>query len=366
MQYIDTPAVIIDLEKVEKNLIKFQNYATENGIILRPHIKTHKIPRLARMQQEFGAKGICCATLGEAELMAANGLSDIFIAYTIVGKEKIERFLALGRQIRIICGIDSLIGAQQISDLAVAHKQQAEVRIEIDSGFQRAGVQFEEVLEFAKSVVSMPGLALTGIYTFKSSTLKGKAVLDLKACAEEEGEILKEVASLLVANGIHITDVSGGSTPTGKYVAQCESVTELRAGTYIFNDRPKLIQGVATIEECAAKVKVTVVSTPTPNRAIIDGGSKIFSGDGKTDSPPLNMHGYGYIVGHDNLVFDHMNEEHGIVISKEGPTNLKVNDILYIIPNHICTTMNLCNYVYIKEKDGTFTKTIVEGRGLFN
>lgn len=366
MQYIDTPAVIIDLEKVEKNLIKFQNYATENNIIFRPHIKTHKIPRLARLQQEFGARGICCATLGEAELMASNGIDDIFIAYTIVGKEKIERLLALGRQIRIVCGVDSLIGAQQISDLAIAHQQKAEVRIEIDSGFQRAGVQFREVIDFAKKVAAMPGLNLTGIYTFKSSTLKGKAVLDLEACAEEEGEILKEVAKSLEANGIHITEVSGGSTPTGKFVAQCEGITELRAGTYIFNDRPKLIQGVATVDECAARVKVTVVSTPTADRAIIDGGSKIFSGDGKTDSPPLNMHGYGHIVGRDDLVFDHMNEEHGILVSKEGQTNLKVNDVLYIIPNHICTTMNLCNYVYIREKDGTFTKTIVEGRGLVN
>jgi len=366
MQYIDTPAVVIDLKKVEANLVKFQKYATENNIILRPHIKTHKIPRLARMQEQFGAKGICCATLGEAELMAANGITDIFIAYTIVGKEKIERFLALGRQIRVICGIDSLVGAQEISDMAIAHKQKAEVRIEIDSGFQRAGVQSENVVEFARKVVAMPGLNLTGIFTFKSSTLQGKQVLDFKACAKEEGKILKGISNSLVANGIAITEVSGGSTPTGKYVAQCEGITELRAGTYIFNDRPKLIQGIATVDECAARVKVTVVSTPTPNRAIIDGGSKIFSGDGKIDSPPLHMHGYGHIVGHENLVFDHMNEEHGIIVSKEGPTNLKVYDTLYIIPNHICTTMNLCNFVYIQEKDGTFTKTKVEGRGLVN
>ena len=366
MQYIDTPAVIIDLKQTERNLQKFQGYADENNITLRPHIKTHKIPRFAKMQLEFGAKGICCATLGEAELMAANGINDIFIAYTIVGKEKIERLLTLGRQIRVVCGVDSITAAHQISDLAVAHEQIAEVRIEIDTGFQRAGVQPGEVLNFAKEVDMMPGLKISGIYTFKSSTLHGKSVLDLKACAEEEGLLLKQIKDLLIENGISIEEVSGGSTPTGRYVAQCDGITELRAGTYIFNDRPKLIQGVATVDECSAVVKVTVVSTPTPDRAIIDGGSKIFSGDTKTDTPPLNMHGYGYVIGNENLVFDHMSEEHGVLISKVGLTNLKINDVLYIIPNHICTTMNLCNYVYIKEKDGTYTKTFVEGRGLFN
>lgn len=366
MQYIDTPALIIDLEQTKRNLQKFQEYATVNNIAFRPHIKTHKLPRFARLQLELGAKGICCATLGEAELMAANGIDDIFIAYTLVGKEKIERFLTLGRQIRVICGVDSLFAAQQISELATRHGQKAEVRIEIDTGFQRAGVQPTEVLNFAKELKELQGLNVSGIYTFKSSTLGGKAVLDLEACAKEEGLILQEINTALASIGFNNLEVSGGSTPTGKYVASCEGITELRAGTYIFNDHPKLIQKIATPHECAARVKVTVVSTPTPFRAIIDGGTKIFSGDGKINSPPLNLPGYGYIVGHENLVFDHMNEEHGILVSKDGPTNLKVNDTLYIIPNHICTTVNLCNFVYIKEVDGTYTKAIVEGRGLVN
>lgn len=366
MQYIDTPAILIDLEKVERNLRKFQDFADKNHIIFRPHIKTHKIPRFARMQQDVGAKGICCATVGEAELMASNGIEDIFIAYTIMGREKIERFLALGRQIRVICGVDSVEGARLISELAQKHNQMAEVRIEVDAGFQRAGAQLDEILSLAKEIKNMKGLEMNGIYTFKSTTLGGKQSLDMRACAEEEGEILNRVADMLRAHGIPVQEISGGSTPTGEFVASCHGITELRAGTYIFNDRPKLIQNVATIDECAAVVKVMVVSTPTAERAVIDGGSKVFSGDTKVGVPPLNLKGYGHIVGRDDLIFDHMSEEHGVIIGDGGPTGLKVGDILYIIPNHICTTMNLSNYVYIKEKDGTYTRTRVEGRGLVN
>lgn len=366
MQYLDTPAVIIELEKVEKNIRKFQEYAEKNNCDFRPHIKTHKMPRFAKMQMDYGACGICCATLGEAEVMAASGITDIFVAYTLVGKEKIERFLALGRQIRIVCGIDNIIVASEISELAVAHGQIAELRIEIDTGHKRAGIQLDEIVDFAKEAHSLPGVNITGIYTFKSSTLGGKATLDLKAAGEEEGKLLHETAQLLRASGIPIKDVSGGSTPTGEYVASCEGVTELRAGTYIFQDRPKIIQKVATVDECAAYVKVMVVSTPTPYRAVIDGGVKVFSGDTKTDTPPLNMHGYGHILEHDHLIFDHMNEEHGVIISEKIPTGLTVGDILYIIPNHICTTINLCNYVYIKETDGTYSKTAVTCRGMVN
>ncbi|RGY99120.1 alanine racemase [Clostridium sp. AM58-1XD] len=365
MQYIDTPAIIIDMEKVEHNLKKYQEIADQSGCNFRPHIKTHKIPRLAKMQMDFGAIGICCAKLSEAEMMAASGIKDIFIAYPIIGKEKIERFLALSRQIRMICAVDSLAGARALSEAARVHEQIAEVRLEIDTGFRRAGIPISSVLEAAREIHKLPNLNVTGIFTFKSATLGGTPTLDLEAAGREEGEMLYETAELLRSNGINIKEVSGGSTPTARSVAACKGVTELRAGTYIFQDAPKLVQKVAEESECSAAVKVTVVSTPTPYRAVIDGGVKIFAGDTKIGVPPLFLKGYGNVIGHDHLIFDHMNEEHGVLIAKDVPTGLTVGDTLYIIPNHICTSMNLCDYVYLKEKDGSYTKTRVEGRGMF-
>ena len=363
MLNIETPAVIIDMEQVERNLRRYQQCADLHGCALRPHTKTHKMVRLAKMQMEFGAKGVCCAKLSEAEVMAAGGIDDIFVAYPVIGREKIERFLALSRQIRIICGVDSIEGASALSDAAAAHGQRAEVRIELDTGYARAGVQRDEILEFAKRVSEMPGLDLGGIFTFKSATLAGKPTLDLRAAAEEEGRLLSETAELLRSNGIPIRDVSGGSTPTGELVAAYPGITEIRPGTYIFQDVSELRQGVAAPEECCAVVKVTVVSTPTPYRAVIDGGSKVFAADKKPMTPPVNLPGFGRIVGHDELIFDHMNEEHGVIVRNDAPTGLKVGDVLYIVPNHVCTTMNLFDFVYLREKDGSYTRTRVDGRG---
>ena len=250
-----------------------------------------------------------------------------------------------------------------LSDAAAAHGQRAEVRIELDTGYARAGVQRDEILEFAKRVSAMPGLDLGGIFTFKSATLAGKPTLDLRAAAEEEGRLLSETAELLRSNGIPIRDVSGGSTPTGELVAAYPGITEIRPGTYIFQDVSELRQGVAEPEECCAVVKVTVVSTPTPYRAVIDGGSKVFAADKKPMTPPVNLPGFGRIVGHDELIFDHMNEEHGVIVRNDAPTGLKVGDTLYIVPNHVCTTMNLFDFVYLREKDGSYTRTRVDGRG---
>ena len=365
MQYIDTPAVIIDMEKVEHNLKKYQSYADRHGCAFRPHIKTHKITRFAKMQMEYGACGICCAKLSEAEVMASAGIGDIFIAYPIIGEEKIERFLALGRQIRAICAVDSLIGAKAISEKAVFHNQVAEIRLEIDTGFGRTGVTKENMVKLAEEINELPNINLSGIFTFKSTMLAGKRTSDRKAAGEEEGKLLKEAAEALREKGISIEEVSGGSTPTGEYVASCEGITEMRAGTYIFHDAPKINQKVVTEEECCALVKVTVVSTPTAHRAVIDGGVKIFSGDTKVNAAPLFLKGYGKVVGKEHLIFDHMSEEHGVLVSEDQPTGLTVGDELYIIPNHICTTMNLCNHVYIKEKDGSYTKTKVDCRGMF-
>lgn len=365
MQYIETPALIIDMAQVEKNIENWQKMISEKGCTLRPHIKTHKIVRFARMQIEAGAVGVTCAKLGEAEVMAAGGIKDIFIAYPIIGAEKIERLLCLARQIRIIGTVDSLVGAKAISEAAVSHGQELEIRMEIDTGYERTGCPVEKAVELAKEIQKLPGLKLTGIFTFHSNTFEGKPTMDMEAAGHEEGRIMTELAGQMRDAGIPIKDVSGGSTPTAEFVADNPGMTEVRPGTYIFHDAAKVKQKAATPEECCAVIKVTVVSTPTAKRAIIDGGSKVFSGDTKIRTAPMYLPGYGKIVGHDNLIFDHMSEEHGVIIAENGEdTGLQVGDILYIIPNHVCTSINLRDFVWIKEKDNTYTKTRVDARGM--
>ena len=367
MQHIETPALIIDMAQVEKNLRSWQEQISAKGCNLRPHIKTHKMVRMAKLQMEYGAVGVTCAKLGEAEVMAAGGMKDIFIAYPVIGKEKIERLLCLARQVRIICGVDSLAGAKAISDAAVAQNQVIELRMEIDTGYQRTGCPMDKAVELAKEIYALPGVNLTGIFTFKSNTVGGTPTLDMEAAGHEEGEMMVGLAEEMRKAGVPIKEISGGSTPTAMYVADNPNVTEVRPGTYIFHDAAKVKQSAAVPEECCGYVKVTVVSTPTKTRAVIDGGSKIFSGDTKIRTAPMFLPGYGHIIGRDDLIFDHMSEEHGVIIGKDGAeTGLNVGDILYIVPNHICTSINLCNFVWIKEKDGSYTKTKVDARGLFN
>lgn len=359
---IQTPAIIADLAMMQHNIKKFQAYADQNGCALRPHIKTHKIPRIAKMQLEYGAKGITCAKLGEAEVMADSGINDIFMAYPVIGDAKVKRFLDLSERIRMICSVDSIEGAAAISKAAKERGITAEVRMEIDTGAHRTGVIIPAALERAKRINDLPNLNLSGIFTYKAMLYKGKPTLDPAAAGREEGELIVGVAQELRAAGIPIKDVSAGSTPTSPYVAAVEGVNEIRPGTYVFEDAQRIVQQAATPEECCGVMKVTVVSTPEKNRAVIDAGTKALAGDSKLHAEPMFLDSYGRIIGHPDLRIDRMNEEHGMVVC-DGETGLHVGDMLYVIPNHICTCINLFNDIYIRELDGSITKTPVAARG---
>lgn len=364
MDYADiqTPAIIADLAMMQHNMKKFQAYADSNHCALRPHIKTHKIPRIAKMQLEYGAKGITCAKLGEAEVMADNGFDDIFMAYPVIGPAKIQRFLDLSQRIRMICSVDSLEGAAAISAAAKDRGITAEVRMEVDIGAHRTGVVPSEAVELGKRIYDLPNLNLSGIFGYKAMVYQGKSTLDPASAGREEGELLVAVAEALRAAGVPIREVSGGSTPTAQYVAAVEGVTEIRPGTYVFQDAQRIVQQATSPEECCGIMKVTVVSTPEKNRAVIDAGTKTLAGDSKLHADPMYLNSYGQIIGHENLRIERMNEEHGMIVS-DGETNLRVGDTLYVIPNHICTCINLFDEIYIREPDGTLTRTPVAARG---
>lgn len=358
---IDTPAIRIDRQIMERNIERMAEKARQFGVKLRPHVKTHKIPAFAHKQLKAGACGITVAKVAEAEVMAHHGIDDIFIAYPIVVPSKIERLIQLSRKINIKSGVDSFEGASLLSSMAVEAKVKLQVRLEVDTGLKRTGVAYEQAVELAKRIHDLPGLDLNGIFTYKGAVYQGTSTLDLEAAGREEGEMMVELAKELRASGIDIQDVSVGSTPSGLFAAQVDGVTEIRPGTYIFYDRMLMRMGLCTLEDCAATVQVTVVSTPAPDRIIIDGGSKTFATDVQPNQPPLHLQGFGTIVGHPNAVLERMNEEHGVIRIEEGH-GLKVGDTLSIIPNHICSTVNLHNIVYLHNETGDHTM-IVLGRG---
>lgn len=361
---LETPCIVIDRHKAEKNIARMQEAAGRAGVDLRPHIKTHKMCSYAGLQIRQGAKGITCAKVSEAEVMADSGIDDIFIAYPQVGNFRLERVVKLaGRCGRLILGVDSLESAGMLSQAFLGAGMRGEVRLEVDTGARRTGVPYEQAVSLARAVDRMPGLKLTGIYTFKSLVLHGAPTKDIKAAAKEEGEMMARLAGELRKSGIAVKDISAGSTPTGTAVAETGFVTEIRPGTYIFNDHMLCCEGWARPEEIAAHYYVTVVSTPRPDYAVIDGGTKTFPTDVLLDTPPYYYPGYGLVDGHPHLCLRRMNEEHGILESKTGDTGLRVGQVLRITPIHICTAINMQNTVY-EYHEGKLSRLKVDARGM--
>lgn len=374
----DTPCVVIDVSKMDRNIETMANIARQHRVKLRPHAKTHKMPWIAKKQLEHGAAGITVAKVSEAEVMAAHGVDDIFIAYPLVVDSKIEWALRLGEYIRLIVGVDSLEGARRLAGAAASRGRQLEVRLEVDTGLRRTGVAYDEALALARDIASLDALRLTGIYTFRGALMNGKATLDLRSAGIEEGRMMADLAERMRAAGIPIEDVSVGSTPTAAFAAMAEGVTEIRPGTYVFEDRMQAKFGVCSIEDCAAVVMATVVSRPTADLVVIDGGSKTFATDVQPNVEPLRLQGFGHILEAEGAVLERLSEEHGMIrVAPDCP--LKVGDRIHIIPNHICSTINLHNKVYYvndgssgeesrsagrKNAHNTFYKMKVWGRGM--
>lgn len=365
----ETPCLVIDEPLARENIARVQQGVNAAGCRLRPHIKTHKMPYFARLQLEAGAAGITCAKVSEAEVMADGGAEDIFLAYPMVGDFRIRRALALSQRVRrLILAVDSLAGAKALSDAAAAAGLPLEVRLEVDTGAQRTGVLQDHAVDLAKAVAALPNLRLTGIYTFKSLVLHGAPTQDNDAAGKEEAQLMYDTAQAIRAAGVEIQDISVGSTPTWRQAAETGLVTEVRPGTYIFGDWMLTREHCATFEQIAVRLYATVVSTPAPGYAILDGGTKTFPMDIPLDAEPYHYPGYAIPIGKDgqpdwNLQLRRMNEEHGILTAQNGETGLTVGQVLELVPIHVCTAVNMQNHVFVAQ-GGVLRPMDVAARGM--
>lgn len=359
----ETPYLLVDVEKFEQNLSRMAHDVRELGVSLRPHIKTHKIPRIARRQVELGATGITVAKLAEAEVMADAGIDDIFVAHPIMVAHKIKRALQLNERVRLAVGVDSLDGAKRLSDVATRGNQTLNVRLEVDTGLRRSGVQFGAAPELARQIAGLEGINLTGVYTYRGAFVDGAPTLDFERAGRDEGKTMSQLTERIRAQGIEINAVSVGSTPTARSAATGQSVTEVRPGTYVFNDRMQAILGACGLENCAAAVIATVASRPSESLAVIDAGSKSFATDVQPGKEPMDMKGFGHVVGRSGMILDRLWEEHGTLIVNDENSDLHVGDRIRIIPNHICSTVNLYNSVYFQYASGECEEVNVEARG---
>ena len=359
---METPHLLIDGAKMDRNIEKMAGIARERGVKLRPHVKTHKIPMIARRQLESGAAGITVAKV--SEVMADGGIRDIFIAYPLVTESKIRRAVRLSRGgVRLVVGVDSFEEGRRLSRVAALEDHELEVRLEVDTGLRRTGVPFDRAVELAAEIMVLEKLRLSGIYTYRGAVLgDGVPTLELKQAGLEEGKLMVSVADRMRDRGIEVEEVSLGSTPTAGYVGEVEGVTEIRPGTYVFYDRMQARLGVCSLEECAATVVATVVSRPSENLAIIDGGSKTFATDVQPGTKPLNLEGFGHVVGYPDAVLERLTEEHGMLRVSEDH-DLRIGDIVQIIPNHVCSTVNLHNEIFFADGTGALERIEVSARG---
>lgn len=362
---LDTPALLIDLDRMERNLDRLADYSRAHRLRLRPHTKTHKLPELARMQMEKGAVGITVAKTGEAEVMSEGGLENILIAYPIVGAEKAARVAALARVRAVTVSLDSPEAAESLSTAAAKAGAGLDILVEIDTGFHRCGVPPAAdssgelpVVKLARQVASLPGLRFAGIMFYPGHVKVRPS--EQGPLLEAQNTILDETAQALDRAGLPCPIVSGGSTPSWANSHRMPQVTEIRPGTYIFNDRNTVYLGAASPDDCALTVLVTIVSTAVDRQLIVDGGSKTFSSDLHVAG---REQGYGEVLGRPDLLLEAMTEEHGHVAAPEGLRGLRVGDRLRMVMNHACAATHLHERVYLHRGEEVVDCLRVAGRG---
>jgi D-serine deaminase-like pyridoxal phosphate-dependent protein len=330
LEELDTPALTADLDAVERNIARMQRYCDAHGLALRPHIKTHKLPELARLQVDAGARGITCQKLGEAEVFVDAGFDDILISFPLIGPAKIARLRALAERARVRVVVDSEEGVDALTGVDV------DVLVECDTGGGRTGVQSpEEAARLAARTERFRGLMT---YPTPPGT----------------GEWLRRALDLVG----EVETVSVGGTPTAQLVHELGVATELRVGTYVYGDRACIANGTAQLEDCALRILATVVSTPTRDRAILDTGTKSLTSD-----PAAGADNHGLIVEYPDADVRNLNEEHGIVDVSACPRPPRIGERVSVVPNHACGATNLFDEIVL-HRGGVVVETLpVRARG---
>ena len=356
---IDTPALVVDLDVMERNLRRVADYTRQHGLRLRPHTKTHKSTRIGSRQLQLGAAGLTVAKISEAEVMMGAEPPDLLVAYPIIGRTKLQRLTALAGKTA------DHRGARQPGRRAPAFRCRGRRagRGRGPGGSRcrprpRGRISGKALLELAQGIEKLPHLRLEGI-TFYPGQVKDLEESGLRAFAHV-AELLRSILADFRAAGVEVKIVSGGSTPTLFHSHELDGLTEIRPGTYVFNDINTVRSGGCSLEDCAASILATVVSTARPGQMIVDGGSKTFSSDRLANPAEAT---FGHVVEAPAARFHKMNEEHGYVDITRAEREFSIGDRVHIVPNHICVAVNLHEQVYGIRGDQVEEVWKVEGRG---
>lgn len=338
---LETPALVVDLVRMERNLDRAAAYARLHDIALRPHIKTHKSPLLAREQLARGATGLTCATTHEAEVMSDVG-DDLLVMYPPVGDARARRLARVAGGARLAVALDSRTAAEDLSRALARTGARARVLVEMDAGMRRVGVSSpREAVDLAHVVARLPNLELGGL-AFYPGHVRGH-VDDQAPHLRELSAVVSEARTAFERAGLPVHVVSAGSTPTIWRTHEIAGVTEMRPGTYIFNDRTTAEIGACALDDCALTVLATVVSTAVPGQAVIDAGSKAL---GREPIRGGTGDGFGCLLQDPRVVVKAMSEEHGILDLSASDWRPQVGERVRVIPNHVCIVVHLADVVY--------------------
>ncbi len=355
---LETPAPIVDLDLLSQNLERMASYTALHSLALRPHVKTHKSARIAAEQMERGAAGLTCATLREMEVMG-DVAGDLLLAYPPVGDARLARLLSLPEGVNPIVSLDSAFAVEQLAINARAAQKSIGVYVEIDLGMHRVGVQTPaEAVALATLITKRSPLTFTGIAFYPGHIREHVSKQDQGIRKLEEN--LARFTDALDAAGLHANVVSGGSTPAAWRMHEVCGVTEVRPGTYVYNDRVTERSGACTWQDCAFTVLATVVSTAVPGQAVVDAGSKAL---GREPMDGGAADGFGALLDRPEVKIVRMSEEHGIMDLSDSEWRPSVGDQVRIVPNHVCIVVNLNDIIYGARGTNVETSWPVNARG---
>ena len=357
-----TPSLFIDAQTVRCNLVALQQYAKQHHLSVRPHTKTHKSLHFAREQRSAGSQALAVAKVGEAEVLSRE-CNDILIAYPAIDEPRCERIAALARKVDLRVAVDSREGAKALADAAMKKGATIGVLVDQDVGFHRTGIHSpDKVLDLAEYIAGLhDGLRLDGIFFYPGH---------VSVPANQQFDLLKQIDHQLQTTlqmcrkkGIEISIVSGGSTPTAFQSHFITSQTEIRPGTYVFNDMNTVRGGYCRVDQCAAFVIATVVSTAVTGKAVVDAGTKALASDRNTILPDS---GFGHVLEYPEAKIVRLSEEHGELDLSECKGTPRLGEKISIIPNHICPCVNLHDSFLWLGESGQIERMPVDCRGMLH
>jgi D-serine deaminase-like pyridoxal phosphate-dependent protein len=355
---LETPSIVVDLDRLERNLQRAATYAAAHHLALRPHVKTHKSRVVAARQLSAGARGLTCATPFEVEVMSSI-CDDILVAYAPVGPDRARRLAAIDPRTRLTVALDSVAAVAGLADAARAAGRSVGVYVEIDVGMHRMGVSTaSEALTLARHITGQRWLEFAGVAFYPGHVRE--PVADQDAALAELARTVARILDAFNADGLMPSVVSGGSTPTLWRTHELPGITEMRPGTYIYNDRTTAAIGACAWDDCALAVLATVVSTAVAGQAVIDAGSKAL---GREPERGTGDDAFGQLLEHPEVRVTRMSEEHGILDLGTTHWRPEVGERVRVVPNHVCIVVHLNDLVYGVRGERVETSWPVDARG---